>query len=204
MSMDRASLRDDLKASLHESGKAFTDPDDFDRFLDRAAQDLPRRRPLTLTAELTLKANQREYTPVPADLVRPVFTRWANGARLKRPPWVAGHPPPRPRVTLVNQSGGRALLVNPLPTASELAEHGETLQYDYEATYTIGDQAADTTVRPEDRWLLLLRAQAEACKELALKNVDRPVQVGSEGGSTSANGTPAGLHERLMQEFKAA
>jgi hypothetical protein len=204
MSMDRDTLRADLKASLHDAADAFTDPDDFDRFLDRAAQDLPRRRPLTLTAEITLKANQNEYTPVPADLVHPVFTRWANGARLKRSPWVANYPPARPRVTLVNQSDGQALLVSPLPTASELAEHGETLQYDYEAQYTIGDQAADTTVRAEDRWLLLLRAQAEACKELALKNIDRPVQVGSEGGSPSANGTPAGLHERLMKEFKAA
>lgn len=204
MSLDRATLREDLKVSLHESAQAFTDPDDFDRLLDRAAQALVQRRPLTRTAELTLKANQNEYTPVPDDLVRPGFTRWANGERLKRAPWVAGHPPPRPRVTLVDGENGRALLVNPLPTASELAEHGQMLRYDYEARYTIADAAADTTVRPEDRWLLLLRAQAEACKELALKNIDRPVRVGSENSSQSSNGTPSGLYERLMREFRAA
>jgi len=202
--MDRASLRDELKASLMDAANAFTDPGDFDRHLDRAAGDLPRRRPLVLTGSLTLKANQAAYTPVPTDLVRPVFSRWANSERVDRPPWAKDHPPPRPRVTLVNEDGTRKLHVTPVPTASELATFGDTLQYDYDARYTIADAAEDTTVRPEDRWLLLLRAQAEAMGELAIKNVDRPVRVGTEGGAQSANGTPAGLRQRLMQEFQAA
>lgn len=202
--MDRATLRDELKASLLNAAEAFTDPADFDRHLDRAASDLSRRRPLRLTASLTLKANQAAYTPVPDDLVRPVFTRWANSERIDRPPWAKKHPPPRPRITLVNEGGTRELRVTPVPTATELATFGDTLQYDYEARYTIGESDADTTVKPEDRWLLLLRAQAEAMGELAMKNVDRPVRVGTEGGSQSANATPAGLRERFMKEFLAA
>lgn len=202
--MDRATLRDDLKASLMSAADAFTDPGDFDRFLDVAAQDLPRRRPLTLTGSLTLKANQVAYTPVPADLVRPVFTRWGNQERLARAPWAANYPPARPRVTLVDEGGTRKLHVAPVPNATQIAEFGDTLEYDYSARYTISDTAEETTVRAEDRWLLLLRAQAEAAKDLALKNVDRPVQVGTEGGARERNGTPSGLRKLLMEEFLAA
>ena len=107
-------------------------------------------------------------------------------------------------MTLVNEGGTSKRHVATVPCAADLAKHGETLRYDYSARYTISDTAADTTVRPEDRWLLLLRAQAECMKELAMKNIDRPVQIGDNAPGQAKNSTPAALRERLMQEFMAA
>jgi len=203
MTMDRASLRADLQSSLRNAAEEFDDAD-LDRHLDRAAEDLPRRRRLVLSASIALQADTAEYDSVPTDLVRPVFSRWANSARLKKAPWVTDYPPQRPRVTLVQTSGGRKLHVTPTLTATELAKHGETLQYDYEARYTIADAAADTTVKAEDRWLLLLRAQAESVRELALKNIDRPISVGDKAGRQTRNDTPGSLYQLLMEDFLRA
>ena len=66
----------------------------------------------------------------------------------------------------------------------------------------MADAAAQTTVPEHSRSLLLLRAQAEACRELALRNVSKPVTMRDAVGSQPRNGTPSALYQMLLAEFE--
>ena len=74
----------------------------------------------------------------------------------------------------------------------------------YFGVHAIGSAAVDTTVSAPDRALLLLRAQAEAMRELAMRNVVKPQQMRDGYTSMPRNGTPAALFESLLAEFKGA
>jgi hypothetical protein len=79
---------------------------------------------------------------------------------------------------------------------------GSEFRYYYFALHSIGAAAADTTVKASDRGLLLLRAQAEAMKEMAMRNIKKPVQMRDGLASAPRNGTPASLFQALMDQFE--
>lgn len=192
--MSRADLRADLKASLHDAGDVLADPADLDRCLDVAAEDLGRVCPRTLAATLTLSADVGEYA-APADLLGFKASSWADGCRSQ--PWEKSHPGRLPRVTV----DAGLLRFSPLPSAHQIAVLGSTFRYFYFAGYAVADTAGATTVPAGSRGLLLLRAQAEACRELALRNVAKPVTMRDGISNAPRNGTPSFLHETFMREF---
>jgi hypothetical protein len=201
--MTRAELAADLKASLQDAASVFTAPDgaDFLRFLDKAALDFYRVRPRTLLGELTLVADQFAYE-APDDLLAYKSALWGTDRRIQ--PWEKSWPGRLPDVYLCEDGGARALHFLPAPTAQQISVLGSTYKYWYFASHQIGDTEADTTILSGQRGLLLLRAQAEAMREMAMRNISKPVQMRDGVSSGPRNGTPAALYAALMKEFEEA
>ena len=66
----------------------------------------------------------------------------------------------------------------------------------------LSDTAANTTILAGDRELLLLRGQAEAMRELAMRGVAKPVQLRDGLGMGPRNAHPAALYDALLCEFR--
>ncbi len=199
--MGRAMLVSDLCASLGDGGKKLGDLD-WDRIIDTAAMDLGRFRRRIKAARLDLAADVTDY-PAPADLVRFRSHSWGDAERRSRHPWDDDYPRPSPRVTVLEGEGGRLLHITPAPSAADIGRAGAVLHYHYCAGHSVGDQAAQTTVRPEDRGLLLLRAQAEAMLDRSLHQSGKPVQLRDGFSGAPRNGTPAALYGQLMKQVES-
>jgi hypothetical protein len=202
--MDEASLVADLKASLQDAAEVFTAADDadFKRHLAHAAADFGRRFPRRVRGSVTVEADKAEY-PAPAGMLRPLRAAWSDTARRNYRPWDRGWPEPDPRLSLeADDTGARVLVLSPPPSQAQITQLGATFPFVYEAGHQIGTQAADTTISDARRGLLLLRAQAEAMKELAARNLKKPVQLRDGQGGAPRNGVPAALHQQLMDEFE--
>lgn len=199
--MSRADLVADLKASLQDAASVFTaaDDGDFKRHLNVAALDMGRKVPRTLRATLTLTADVDEYA-APVDLLDFSVAEWDT----LPDPWAAHYPGPLPRVMVAEIGGARSLVFDPAPTAQQIAVLGPTLKYRYRAAHAINDAAASTTVPAGHRGLLLLRAQAEAMREMAMRNIGKPVTMRDGFSQTPRNGTPAALYRTLLAEFLEA
>jgi hypothetical protein len=50
--------------------------------------------------------------------------------------------------------------------------------------------------------IVLIRAQAEAAREMALRNIHKPVSLNTPVGGVPSNGTPMGIYQALMIEFE--
>lgn len=194
--LSRGDLRADLKASLHDAHAMLADPADFDRCLAVAVEELGRWLPRTLAANLTLVADQAEY-PAPAEFKSFKMALWGRSTTIQ--PWDKNYPGKLPKVHHAED----LLILVPAPCAQQIAILGASYRYFYFAGYSIADDAAQTTVSADLRDLLLLRAQAECCKELALRNIGKPVQLRDGTNTVTRNGTPSYLYNQLMAEFLA-
>lgn len=200
--LSRADLVDDLKASLQSAAGVFTAPNnaDFVRHLDAAAQDFSRVRPRTMLGTLTLVADQYDYA-APADFLNYKSTLWGV-SRIQ--PWEKNFPGRLPDMFTAMNGTARELHLLPAPTAHQITVLGSSFKYYYFAAHSIGVAAADTTIKAGDRGLLLLRAQAEAMKELAMRNIGKPVAMRDGISNSPRNGTPSYLFEVLMKQFEGA
>lgn len=199
--MSRADLIADFKASIHDAASVFTAAadGDFSRMLDVAALDLGRVRPNPLKGSITVTAETAEYS-APAGIVAYSYSAWSAG---KMPaPWAANYPGPEPRVSLIGLPGARVLYFEPAPTALQVALFGATFPFRYLGGYAIGTAAADTTVLAQDRGLLILRAQVEALREIAVRNLGKPVSLRDGLSGQARNAQPAFLYSDLMDEFE--
>ena len=200
LGMKRDDLVQSLKYQLNDAATVFNnaDDDDFIRHLDNAALDMGRVRPRRLSATVSLVASQPNYA-VPATVLRVASSPW--GTEKIGKPWETDYAGPLPRPELAGDFDELELWLEPTPTARQIELLGATYRYYYYAAHEIGEAAADTTVRAEDRALLLLRATAEALCELALRGAKKPTQLRDGLQSGPKNGTPAGLYEQLMKQF---
>lgn len=200
--MSRAALAADLKESLQDAANVFNAAADADflRHLDAAALDFVRYRPRTMLGELTLVADQFNY-PAPADLLSYKSALW--GVDMNAKPWDRHWPGKLPRVQVAEAGGGRELHFTSAPSALQIATLGSAFKYWYYASHTIATDGANTTILAGDRGVLLLRAQAEAMKEMAMRNIGKPVQMRDGVSNGPRNGTPAYLFESLMKDFEA-
>jgi len=191
----------DLRTSLNDAANVFADDDtDFIRHLDYAAEDFSRARPRIIEATLNLIADQSLYA-APFGFVRPHALRWGDGKRRDIKPWEVGYTGRLPRLRMSGDPDARAIIFSPSPSASQIAILGSSCVIEYIASHVIDPVAANTTVQSGDRGLLLLRAQAEAAKEMAMRNMHKPVRMrdGISGGTL--NGTPSALFKQLMDQF---
>lgn len=205
--MSQADLVADLKASLLDAAGVFTaDGDaDFVRFLTEALADMRAKRPVTRLGEVTLVAGQAVYALSGAGGAYPDFLAlkvdlWRDPGRLPRP-WEPTYPGPLPRLSAVWDGTAHALELNPAPSAGHVALLGSRCAFWYFAGHVIGADAADTTVAPADRGLLLLRAQAAAMLAMAVRNSGKPVQLRDGLSGAPRNSTPSALHTTLMDLF---
>lgn len=203
-SMSKADLVADLKASLQDASKVFTaaNDSDFERHLSASALDMSSKRPRTLLGTVTLIADQFNYA-APADLLSYKSDLWGIPASRIQP-WETTHPGRLPDVRLAVSGSTRELHFMPAPTSFQIGVLGAAFKFYYFAAHSIGATAADTTIQAGDRGLLLLRAQAEAMKELAMRNITKPVQMRDGLSQGPRNGTPTALFDILMKQFNEA
>lgn len=205
MSMALSALVTDFKASLSDAAAQFRAPadGDFKRLLGVALLDMQAKRPITKLGQVTLFPLQARYAVQEADFAALKVHQWADPASTPRP-WEPNYPGAVPRVAA--QWGGASwwLEFSPAPTPRQLQVWGSEFRFWYFATHALGDGAGETTVNPSDRGLLLLRAQAEAMREMAMRNVVKPQAMRDGYTGLPRNGTPAALFETLLAEFKGA
>lgn len=200
-SMSRADLKVDLTASLHDAAEVFVGADDMDRLLNAAALDFNRHRPRTLMGTLTVEVDRMDY-PAPADLYLFKSSLWGIAPVQRAKPWERTYSGPNPDVRCVEGPNGLELHLTPAPTQKQLTMLGSEFRFYYFANHKIGDTVVETTLRPGDRGLLLLRAQAEAMREMTMRNISKPVQMRDGLHSAPRNMTPAALHVELMKEWE--
>lgn len=200
MTLKRSDVIQTHCETLRDARNAFTDEGTgpFERHIDRALQDLPRVRPRLVHATLTLEAGLSLYD-LPADFIAYNSTPWHARWRelVKR-----HHLPPLPRPAKVQIGSEYRLQIMPAPTASLINQFGSEYSYVYHGQYTLKDDPTQSNVEPNDLHLLLLRAQAEAMRELSNRNTYKPKALGP-GPSAASNTTPAALYQQYMADFEA-
>lgn len=201
--MSMPDLIADLKRSVHDSGDFFSASADADwkRVLAIAALAMQTKRPRTLLGTVTLTAGEVRVALPQTDFAQYKTHVW--GTTLVRP-WEPCYPGALPRVAAVSEGSTWALMFDPAPTVMHLAAFGSTFKFWYFATHTLGEDAAETTLQPADRPLLLLRAQAELMRELSMRNVNKPTQLRDGLTGSPRNSTPAALWQALIKEFEDA
>lgn len=202
--MARPALVARLKASLNDAAEPFTAEDDadFHRHLDIALAAMATKRRRVQQGHFTCVADTPLYDAVPVDLVALSSPLW--GSTRTAPVWAGDHPAPLPRLSVEHSAdGGRLFRLLPAPTAAQIRAVG-TDRYDY--LYLAAHESTDdgSTLAPADGPLLILRAQAEACRELAFRGVAKPVSLREGQASTPRNMTPRALYEALLDEWRAA
>ena len=197
--MNRPNLLKAYSESLLDSQRAFK-AEDFERHMDTALRDLTQFRPHRVLAELNVLPMQREYE-CPADLVQVLATHYGRAEKMQRQPWDAGYPTQRlPDVKVrYRADGSRYLQVFPAPNYQLMAQIGAVVGYEYRAAHIVTEEVC--TLTEVDVQLAILRAQAEAMRELAMRNSTQPTQIKDSLTNTPANGTPSYLYTLLMNEF---
>lgn len=201
--MSEADLVADLKASLQDAANVFTAASDadFKRHLAAAALDFTRARPRTVLGSLTLTADEPAYA-LPNDFHAFKCDLWGQAPKARPQPWEKTWPGPLPRAVVAESGGAKKLTLAPPPTASQISALGAEFRFYYYAKHAIDATAASTTIAASDRGLLLLRAQAEAMRELAMRNIHKPVQLRDGISGMPRNSTPSFLFAELMGEFE--
>jgi hypothetical protein len=152
-------------------------------------------------SSITLEAGVTEYDP-PADIKRVTRCGWARAENKARKPWNPNWIHNLPDLSLVETDSGKKLELSREISAAELADIGSTCTYYYEAAHVIDADASNTSIQAEDRDLLLLRAKVEACRELAMRQIGKPIALRDGYTNTPRNGSPAALAESLYDGWK--
>lgn len=194
-----------LKASLGEAAAQFRAPQDADfvRMLQLALPHMQAKRPVTRAGQIDLFAYQPSYLLAYPDFAAFKTHAWADPS-LTPKPWEPAWPGAVPRVAAQCDGADWFLELTPAPTPRQLAVWGSTLRFWYFAEHVLSEVSGETTVNDNDQGLLLLRAQAEAMRELAMRNVVKTQQMRDGYSGTPRNGTPTALFELLLQEFREA
>lgn len=203
--MSELDLVGDLKESLQDSAKVFdaAADADFKRFLAQAALAFGRHRPRTMVGTLQVVADQEEYAGLPDDFHFFKSSLWGISPVSGVMPWDPSWPGRLPDFHDVEVGGVKKIALRPAPTAAQIALLGATYRYYYAAKHAIhATDAAQTTIRAAERQKLLLRAQAEAMREMSFRNAQKPVQILQGMTSMPKNGTPAALFAALIAEFE--
>lgn len=197
MAVQLADLVLDLKNSLAAAWESFSAPDDADwiRHLRAAALDFGRVRPATLMGSLALEEGVSDYA-APADFVRFKMSVWEQSQTRSPKPWEKTWCGPFPRVTAADGM----IYLTPAPTARQITVLGSDFRFFYFAGLVVTPSAS--TVQEADRGLLILRAQAEAMRELAMRSVTRPMATRDGYSGTPREGSPAVLAREFLAEFE--
>lgn len=202
-SMSQQDVVDDLKRSIGDAGSAFGAAADADwlRLLAVALVGMQGKRPRTLLGTLTIAADEPSVAVTQPDFVQYKTMVW--GSRPPRP-WEPCYPGSVPRVAAVHDGSGWALMFDPAPTYAHIAAYGSAFKFWYFGAHSLGATAELTTLPAADRPLLLLRAQAEAMRELSMRNINKPVALRDGYSGSPRNSTPAALYAALLEEWDKA
>lgn len=195
----RASLAARLKASLISTADSFQ-PEDLQRHVDVGFSELCRFRHRTVHAGLTAQAGVALY-PCPSTLIRILATDWGRQNKAELQPWDDRWPGQLPQLGVgYDEHDNRVLVMQPAPTERQLALLGSPCPYRYAAPHLLSD--SQSSLSDEDAQLLILRAQAEAMRELAMHHATKPFQLRDGISATPRNGMPGYLYSVLLEEFE--
>lgn len=202
--MSQADLVADLKESLHDTADVFASTGDpaFIRFLNQALPAMQFKRPVTRLGQVTLVSDQASYSLAAYPDFATFKTHAWNTGRTVPKPWEPGYPGAVPRVSAQRDLDAWYLVFDPAPNSVQIAAWGAAFKFWYFGAHAIGVTAPETTVALADRGLLLLRAQVEAMRELALHQANKPVSMRDGLSGTPRNSTPAALHRELLNLFE--
>lgn len=196
--MNRAAVIDRLRASLLEAQSELL-AEDYERVLDLALAALSARRPRTVFAELALAAGQAHH-PCPAELLSVLACDWGMAEKAALSPWDDNWPGRLPTLCVTYAQDGRRLSLLPAPSARQIGLLGAVAPYRYGAAHLLTDTAC--SLDEALLALLLLRAQAEVMRELAMKHATKPYQLRDGVSAQPRNGMPGYLYSVLMDEFE--
>ncbi len=193
-----ARLSEDLESSLMDMASIF----DGNLFLllSNALLDFSRVRRRTLAGKVALIAGQVVYD-CPADFISFGVSYWGASQRQSIKPWEPGYPQRTPRARVMDSDNGKQLLFDAPPSAGQIASLGAEYAFTYYASHVISEDGDKTTVSVSDRDLLLLRAQAEAMRFMANRNIKKPVASREAISGQTRNGTPAALYDFYLKQF---
>lgn len=195
----------DLKASMHDAGQHLNAANDADwyRVLTVASTAMQAKRPITQVGQVVLQADQADYSlSAYTDMAAWKSHLW--GSKSPYAPWDPAYPGALPRVHALQRGTAWALQFDPAPSWAHINAFGSVFRFVYYGQHTLAEDPAQTTLALADRPLLLLRAQAEALRELAIRNVQKTTQVRDGLSGTPRNNTPAALYQALLAEWQAA
>ena len=201
--MSLADLSEDLKTSLNDAAEVFAGEDDMARLLGVAALDFNDERPRTLFGEVQIQVGNDEY-PAPAGLYRYKSGMWGRGSRVQY--WDPGWPGVAPDFQVIEKNtdagAAKVLRLDSPATHLHINAYGAKFGFYYLAAHHVDDDAQKTTISAGDRGLLILRAQAEAMRELTMRNIKKPVQLRDGLNSAPRNMSPAAFYDALMKEWQ--
>lgn len=197
--MTLSALAETLTVTLGDARNRHADDDAATRHIRTAVADLHRVRPRLRTHTVTLSPGRETY-PLPGDALRFHTAGWIHR-------WLQVEPWNRmglalPGTVIHIAEGERQLELSPAPSAAFIALVGAVQTVHYYAQHTVGEQPGTTSVALEDRALVILRAQAEAMKEIAIANSGKPGTFKGGDASMPRNSTPAAVYHELMAEFE--
>ncbi|PHS70531.1 MAG: hypothetical protein COB22_07855 [Cycloclasticus sp.] len=203
--MQLSALVDDLKTTLKDAAGKFSAANDadFTRLLKAAAVTFGRKRPRTLVGSVDLVAEQSRYT-APADFMLPKAGVWGRNEQRKYKPWDNRHPGRLPGLSTVEEADTIKIVLTPAPTQNQINIISSSYEFFYFATHTLSEDAGKTTIRENDRDLLLLLATIGAMTELANSGTVNPIQLHRGMGSQSKGTTAAAWVEKLINMYEAA
>jgi hypothetical protein len=188
------------KSSLLDSASVFKD-DQLTRHLKTALLEYSKYKPLIKDGSFNLIANIKVY-PAPVDLFEVIETFWAREQRKTMPVWSPIYPENLPRLNLYQREQGYELVLSRAVTESEISLYGQAYEFTYKASQILGDDLTKNTLLESAIPIVLIRAQAEAAREMALRNIHKPVSLNTPVGGVPSNGTPMGIYQALMIEFE--
>lgn len=190
----RAAFLARYKASLLDSVRAFADAD-LERHAETALAALSHIKPKLCVTWVQLAAGRNLY-PCPANCRAVQAAYWGRSHKAHSQPWQDDAVGRLPEWSVTyNEAGERFLRAHPAPSVRQLDILGSIAEIEYRADWRWDE------VRGMEN-LLLLRAQAEAMRELAAKNATTAYNIREGISATPKNGTPAYLYEQLLQEFE--
>ena len=195
-----------LKTSLHDVGSVFEGdtgaPDaNFERFLLQALPDMQLKRPATRLGSIELREGIARTSVSGSNPGFAAFKThmWGDGCKIK--PWSPDYPGTLPRVSASFESSQWWLNFSPAPSGRQISAYGSQFDFWYYALHTIGELPEDTTIGLQDRGLLILRAQVEAMRELAIRNAGKPVAMRDGVSSQLRTANPSAMADSLMRQF---
>ncbi len=187
-----------LTSSMLDSKRMFKD-EDYPRLLRTALAALNAVHPLHKVEVLKLEAWQALY-PCPEDLNSVFACWWGRSYKAHTAIWADDYPGRLPEWRVLPGAQGRLLQAQPAPSARQIQILGNRCELEYCADHVLTDTAC--TLDSELLDLLHLRAQAEAMRDLAMRNATTSYQLREGIGSVPKNGTPAYLYQELLAEFE--
>ncbi|MEI8634722.1 hypothetical protein P4S72_27155 [Vibrio sp. PP-XX7] len=195
--MQIATLTEQLQTALMDSAELVRGIER--QLIEVALSDFNRYRPAVRVATFSLMTNWLSYL-APTGIIR-IRTVFYGQQQRSQPCWSHGYPRRLPRLSLVDgEDGQRRIQLSHFPDESVLMYCGRDVSYTYYANRVIENDAV--TIQTEDQALLLLRCLAEAVKYIMIHQLNKTVSVRNSIGGEAKNGTPAAVHEQLMNQFE--